>query len=253
VANSDRIIVHEAYQAQALKKRLSRPEDREKIHVIPHGAREVTPVPNAKKLLGLPEDKRIILIIGYFRPSKNFELILDIFPEIVKRYGDVILVVAGKIRGTEHRGYRNMLFSKIAQSPNKDQIFILRGQLPQETFDTILSAADVVALPYKITSQSGILAHCLAFGKPVVTSSTEVMRHIIEEHETGIVCERPEDYIEGIYRILSDSAYAKRLSENARNYVKNEISWTRIAESHINLYKSIMDIPKIDSHIILVE
>ncbi len=253
VANSDRIIVHETYQAEVLKRRWKRAEDREKIRVIPHGAREVTPVPGAKKLLGLPEDKKIVLIIGYFRPSKNFELILDIFPQILKRYRDVILVVAGKIRGTEHRGYRNMLFEKIAQSPFKDQIFILRGQLPQETFDTILSAADVVALPYKISSQSGILAHCLAFGKPVVTSDTEVMKRIIGGQGAGVVCERREDYIEGIYRILSDESFARRLSENARRYVKNEISWSLIADRHIALYKAIMDIPKVDSHIILVE
>ncbi len=225
----------------------------EKIAVIPHGARDVTPIPNAKQILGLPENRKVILIIGYFRPSKNFELIIDIFPDIVKRYGDVILVVAGKIRGTEHRGYRNMLFNKIAQSPHKDQIFILRGQLPQETFDTILSAADVVALPYKITSQSGILAHCLAFGKPVVTSSTEVMKHIIAGQHTGVVCESKEDYIEAICHILSDPDFAKQLSDNARAYVRDEISWSHIADKHIELYKSVMDIPRIDSHIILVE
>ncbi len=252
MANSDRVIVHETYQKAALEKILEG-KDPGKIVVIPHGAREVTPVENAKRLLGLPSDKKVILIIGYFRPSKNFELVIDIFPEICRRYPDVILVVAGKIRGTEHRGYRNMLFNKIARSPNKDQIFILRGQLPQETFDTILSAADVVALPYKITSQSGILAHCLAFGKPVVTSDTEVMKDIIGGHDAGIICETNEDYIEGICRILSNPALEKRLSENARAYVRDEISWSRIAVRHMALYKSIMDIPKIDSHIILVE
>lgn len=251
-ANSDRVIVHEAYQKEALANVL-RKEETDKILVIPHGARDVTPIPNAKRILGLPEDKKVILIIGYFRPSKNFELIVDIFPEITRRYPDVILVVAGKIRGTEHRGYRNMLFSKIAQSPNKDQIFILRGQLPQGTFDTILSASDVVVLPYKITSQSGILAHCLAFGKPVVTSDTEVMKDIIGGHNAGIICETKEDYIEGICKILSDPELAKRISENARAYVRNEISWSHIADRHIELYRSIMDIPKIDSHIILVE
>jgi glycosyltransferase involved in cell wall biosynthesis len=251
-ANSDRIIVHESYQAEALKKIL-RQEEFGKIKVVPHGAREVTPVSNAKKILSLPDDKKVILIIGYFRPSKNFELIVDIFPEIVKRYQDVILVVAGKIRGTEHRGYRNMLFSKIAQSPVKDKIFILRGQLPQETFDTILSAADAVALPYKITSQSGILAHCLAFGKPVVSSNTEVMQDTIGSHQAGIVCETERDYIDGICRILSEPDFASRLSQNARNYVRNEIAWSHIADQHIRLYREIMDIPHIDSHIILVE
>jgi len=130
---------------------------------------------------------------------------------------------------------------------------ILRGQLPQKTFDIILSAADVVALPYEISSQSGILAHCLAFGKPVVTSGTEVMKEIIGGHDAGIVCDTREAYIEGICHILSDPKLADRLSSNARTYVRESIAWSRVAERHIQLYKSIMDIPKVDSHIILVE
>lgn len=252
VANSDRIVVHEPYQEKALKRFLHG-SDAKKILAIPHGAREVIPIPDAKRLLGLPSDKKVILIIGYFRPSKNFELIVDIFPKIVKRVPEAILVVAGKIRGTEHRGYRNMLFQKITQSPQKDRIFILRGQLPQKTFDLILSAADVVALPYKISSQSGILAHCLAFGKPVVTSSTEVMKQTIGKHDAGIVCDTGEAYIGGICRILSDPELAGRLSSNARAYVRKSIAWSRVAETHIQLYKSVMDIPRVDSHIILVE
>ncbi len=251
-ANSDRVMVHEPYQAASLR-RILHPSDIEKIEVIPHGAREVLPIPDAKRKLGLPGDKKIILLIGYFRPSKNFELVVDILPKIIERVPEAILVIAGKIRGTEHRGYRNMLFQKIAESPVRDRIFILRGQLPQQTFDLILSAADVVVLPYRISSQSGILAHCLAFGKPVVTSDTEVMKEIIGNQGAGLVCDSDDAYIEAIVRILSDSHLAERCSLNALAYVRETIAWSKVAERHIRLYRSVMDIPSVDSHIIFVE
>ncbi len=251
-ANSNGVIVHESYQKESLERFLTQEELR-KISVIPHGAREVDPIPDAKAKLGLPTDKKVILIIGYFRPSKNFELVVDIFPEILKKVPDAILVVAGKIRGSEHIDYRNMLFTKIESSPARENIYLIRGQLPQHVFDTILSAADVVVLPYKISSQSGILAHCLAFGKPIVTSSTEAMRLAIGKSGTGLISENREDFIENITRILSDEALASRMSENARKYVKEKISWSIIAEKHIDIYRKYMDIPKLHTGIILVE
>ncbi len=251
-ANSNGVIVHESYQEESLKKILSLKEI-QKISVVPHGAREVDPVPDAKAKLGLPTDRKVILIIGYFRPSKNFELVVDIFPDILKKVPDSILVIAGKIRGSEHIDYRNMLFSKIESSPVRDRIYLIRGQLPQHVFDTILSAADVVVLPYKISSQSGILAHCLAFGKPIVTSSTEAMRLAIGRSGTGLISETRDDFVQNIIRILTDKTLAASMSENARKYVKEQISWSIVADRHIEIYRKYMDIPKLHTGIILVE
>jgi len=251
-ANSERVIIHEPYQEQLLRKAMD--EDlMAKIRVIPHGAREVELVPDAKKVLGLPQDKKIILLIGYFRPSKNFELAVDIFPEILELYPDAILVVAGKIRGKEYRDYRNMLFRKIADSPRTNSIYLIRGQLPQDVFDTILSAADVVVLPYRISSQSGILAHCLAFGKPIVTSSTEAMKEALKKSGAGLTCDDHSQFVENIAHILSDNEKARELSQNAINFVRDVISWSRVAKQHLGTYKALMDIPEVQSHVITVD
>lgn len=232
--HSDRVIVHEAYQVAALQQTL--PEKQAaRIVQIPHGAREIAPVSNGKERIGLPIDKKVILIIGYFRPSKNFQLVVDIFPEITRRLPNAVLVVAGKTRGTEHKEYRNMLFERIAHSPSKEQIYLIRGQLPQETFDTLLSAAELVVLPYEISSQSGILAHCFALGKPVVTSSTEVMKETLEKTGAGVVCRSREDYVQGIVKILSDQDWADSLSKNSLDYVKKHIGWSRIGALLLDL------------------
>jgi len=223
------------------------------VSVIPHGAREVEPISNAKQKLGLPEDKKVILLIGYFRPSKNFELIVDLLPEILKNYQDAILVIAGKVRGQEHVEYRNYLFQKIQQSPAHDHIYLIRGQLPQQTFDTILSGADVVVLPYKINSQSGILAHCLAFGRPVITSNTEAMHRIIRESGSGLIANSEQEYVEHIVKILGDEQFARQLSLSALNYVKTRISWSIVADQHIQIYRNLIDLPDVESKVIVVD
>lgn len=250
--NSSKVIIHESYQQETLEKILP-PAAAEKIERIPHGARLIERVADAKERLGLPLDKKIILMIGYFRPSKNFELGIDIFPEILADFPDAVLVVAGKTRGTEHREYRNRLFEKIARSPNREQIYLIRGQLPQKTFDTIISAADVVVLPYKIASQSGILAHCLAFSRPIVTSNTAAMKQSMEKTGAGLVCKDRQEFVENIVRILSDETLAHELSQNGKKYVHEVISWPRVAERHLKVYRSLIDIPKLESHVILVD
>ena len=250
--NSNAVIVHEGYQKDYLLQKIPNVNPH-LIHVIEHGAREVKPIADAKQKLGLPADKKVILMIGYFRPSKNFEQIVELFPEIAKRVPDAILVLAGKVRGYEYRDYRTILFQTIEHSPVKDRIFVIRGQLEQDVFDTIISAADVVVLPYKINSQSGILAHSLAFGKPLVVSNSGSMQHIMKRAECGLVCHSNKDYVQNIVRILSDEKLARQFSNNALKYVKEVISWKIIARKHLEIYQQLAKDPLLESRTIWVE
>jgi glycosyltransferase involved in cell wall biosynthesis len=241
--NSDAILVHEPYQLEALRSYYEGKEFLKKVHVVPHGAREVTPVENAKARLGIPGDTKVALMIGYFRPSKGFEKIIRLWPGIVGKHivNDISLIVAGKIRGIEHSDYRNMLFNEINSSPASDTIKVIRGQISQDSFDTILSASDIVALPYSISSQSGIVAHCLAFGRPIVTSNTPVMTSLIKKTHAGLVCDTDQDYIDNIDKLLGDDGLRKECSENALRYVRDNISWSKIAQRHIEIYKAIVE------------
>ncbi len=252
IINSNEVIVHEQSQKEALLQNIAG-VDGSHIHVIEHGAREVEPIPDAKQKLGLPVDRKVILMIGYFRPSKNFELIVKLMPEIVKRNPDAVLVIAGKVRGQEYRDYRTKLFKMIEESPVKDHIFVIRGQLKQDVFDTILSAADVVVLPYKINSQSGILAHSLAFARPVVVSESGSMKEVMKRSGAGLVSGSEKDYVQNISRILQDEKLARAFSNNAREYVKNHISWSIVAKKHLQIYQSLLEEPILESRTIWVE
>lgn len=252
LANSSRIIVHQDYQRESLRRHF--PENlTQKVAVIPHGARVVAPIPDAKNKLGLPADKKIILMIGYFRPSKNFELIIDQLPEILKKYPDALLVLAGKIRNQEYSQYQHVLFDRIRQSPVKDHIRVILGQLSQQTFDTILSAADVVVLPYKLSSQSGILAHCMAFGRPVVTSASKAMTQLIEESGAGVIVPSEPEFSNAIASLLADEQRARQMSESAREYVRSKLAWPKIAAAHRQVYESLHNIPDIGSQVIVVD
>jgi len=237
------VIVHEDYQKDILLKYFgAMAHAKKKIHVVEHGVREVEPIRGGKEKLGL-EGKKMILLCGYFRPTKGFHKIIDIFPSICREQEDAVLVVAGKTRHIEYDEYRRKLFIMLNESPVADRIRIFRGQFPQYTFDTIVSAADVVVLPYDIGGQSGIMCQCFAQEVPVVTSNLEAFKRLVDRSGGGLVAESDEDYKKLIVDLLRDEALQEKLRSNIRNYVKERAGWSRIAEEHTKVYHSVVEVP----------
>lgn len=232
----DSIIVHEDSHVERLVN--SYGADKSKLHLIPHGTRDIPLVPQAKEKLCFT-GKKIILLAGYFRPNKGFERIVDLFPRIVKNIPEAVLVISGKMRILEYGTYRHMLLKKINNSPVKNKIEVLRGQFPQKTFDTILSASDVIVLPYSKGAQSGVMAHAMTFGKPVVTSDIPAFRNIIEKTDIGYYAQTDDEYVEFISQLLLDQHRYNECSNNALNYVKNSISWKIIADQTLEIYESV--------------
>jgi glycosyltransferase involved in cell wall biosynthesis len=194
------------------------------------------PIPDAKKKLDL-EGRKVILLAGYFRPTKCFDRIVELFPHIVQKVPDAWLVLSGKLRVLEFSIYRKMLFEKINNSPVRDRIEVFRGQFPQKTFDTILSAADIVVLPYTAGAQSGIMAHAMTFGKPVVTSNLPAFVDILERLEIGFYAQTNDEYVDRIVTLLTDRDVYKKFSQNALTYIKENISWNIVARQTLNVYE----------------
>jgi len=233
----DATIVHEQYQRELI---IGRVGHQDKIWVIPHGVREIKPVLKAKEELGL-EDKKIILLVGYFRRSKNFERVVRIFPKVAESVDDALLLVASGARRPEDIAYRNEFLEFVANSVAKDKIKVLLGPFSEEKFDLILSSADVAVLPYLRGTQSGIMAHCYAFAKPIVVSSdVPAMADLVQKTRSGLVARTDSELAEAIVTILTEKSLAKEFSDNARSYVEKHVSWQIIASRHMDVYNKIL-------------
>ena len=237
------VIVHEDIQKQTLLEHFaSMPNADAKIHVIEHGVREVAPIPDAKRRLEI-EDRKVVLLCGYFRPTKGFTKIVKIFPAICSREPRATLVVAGKTRNIEFDDYRRDLFTQLNESPVADHISIFRGQFPQHTFDTIIAAADVVVLPYEVGAQSGMMAQCFAQGVPVVTSWLPAFKLLVERSGGGLVAESDDDYEKLILRVLDDDALRTDMRASIRAYIEKQAGWSKIAQVHTEVYDDVVTTP----------
>lgn len=234
---AEAIIVHEEYQRELIKGQLGH---QDKILVIPHGVRIIKPVLKAKEKLGLA-DKKIVLLLGYFRRSKNFERVVRLFPKVVEAVDDALLLIASGVRRPVDIAYRDEFLDFVAKSRVKDKIKILLGPFTQQKFDLILSSADVAVLPYLSGAQSGIMAHCLAFAKPMVVSSdVQAVADSVQKIRSGFVARADSEMAETICKILTDKNLAKEFSGHARRYVKKHLSWQIIASKHIEVYNKIL-------------
>ncbi|HJO94977.1 MAG TPA: glycosyltransferase [Victivallales bacterium] len=229
----DIIIVHEKEHIKILKDCYG--INPSKIYHVDHGIRTMTPYEDAKKKLGL-EGKKVVLLLGYIRETKGFHRIIDLFPSIVERENDACLVLASKVRVSELNEYRQSLFMKIKKSPVSDHIEVFRGKFPQKTFDYILSGADIVALPYVLGAQSGIMAHALSLGKPVVASNLQAFNNVIGESNAGLIARDDNEFIDKISKLLTDDNLRSEMSKNALKYVRNKLSWDLIAKATSEIY-----------------
>jgi len=230
-------VVHEHYQRELV---IGRVGHQDKIWVIPHGVREIKPGSKAKEKLGL-EDKKLVLLGGYFRRSKNFERVVRIFPKVTESVDDALLLVASGARRPEDIAYQDEFLEFAANSVAKDKIKVLLGPFSQEKFDLILSSADVAVFTYLSGAQSGIMAHCYAFARPMVVSSdVQAMADLVQKTRSGLVARTDSELVEAIVSILTEKNLAKEFSDNARSYVEKHVSWQIIASRHMDVYNKIL-------------
>ncbi|MDZ4058745.1 MAG: glycosyltransferase, partial [Bacteroidales bacterium] len=111
--------------------------------------------------------------------------------------------------------------------------------IPDGEVPLFFSCADVVVLPYRSATQSGISAISYHFGVPIITTDVGGLKEIIEKQGTGIVVEYPEC-----------GAIAKGIREffeggNRDTYIegveraKRELSWQSFAQELLSFYNTL--------------
>ena len=232
VQESNEIIVHEEIHKKTLIKYFG---SENKISVIPHGIREVEPAENAKEKIGAG-GKKVAMLVGYLRQTKRFDKAIKVFPKVVEAVPDAVLVLAGKSRGIDHPEYQKMIYKMIEDSPVKDKIITLYGQFPPKIFDTLVSAADTIVLPYEFGGQSGIMAHAFAFNKPVVTSDIKAFQDWVEQSKGGLVSSNDLELTSNLIKMLGDEKFRLSLISNIKEFVREKTAWRIVAKQHIFVY-----------------
>ena len=150
---------------------------KEKIFVIPHGVENFEikyGKREARKMLGIKENKLVLLIFGYVAWYKGTDWLANAVSKLSKKkeFNNLLLLIAGG-PNPNHKDKRFYMryVEKVKNMPDEEHIFY-SGFVPEKMIANYYQASDAVILPYRaFMSASGPLSIAYSFGKPAFVSS----------------------------------------------------------------------------------
>lgn len=178
------------------------------------------------------EENNTILFFGRIWEYKGIEYLIKAEDVISKKIPNFKIIIAG---GGDFERYRGLI-------KNKERYEIINEFIPNDKVSELFQKASLVVLPYVDASQTGIAPIAYLFKKPVVATDVGSLTEIVDDGETGMIVP-PRDHIklgEAIVELLSDEKKRKSIGERGYQKLQNELSWDRIAEKTIEVYKEII-------------
>ncbi len=169
--SADRIVVHTDAERDQFVAAFRVPPDR--VLVEAHGAhfehRTALSRAEARALLGLPEDERIFLCIGFIQPHKGFDRAVRAFRGLDAAGARLEIVGSVRVEQPEYLEYADELRRLVDDAPGAR---LHEEYTSDERFDAWIVASDVVVLPYRFIWSSGVLERAALYDRPVIASRT---------------------------------------------------------------------------------
>jgi glycosyltransferase involved in cell wall biosynthesis len=156
----------------------------EKVVCVPRGAdatERLISKQEARKHLGLPQDKPMFLSFGVPHPGKDLETVFCALKDVP----GVLLVQAGK-----HAFSVGANPGKLSQNyAVLDRVIIRDYYIPEEEKPYYFFAADAAILSYtkQFLSTTSLLWEACHFGTPVIASDNGQLKELIEAFQSGLL------------------------------------------------------------------
>jgi glycosyltransferase involved in cell wall biosynthesis len=173
--SSDAFVVH----AEADRRLLSRRVPGRPVAVLPHPVVDAPRPDRETARRELEITTPLVLFLGLVRRYKGVDVLLDAAPAIVGETGARIAVV-----GEVFPDARD-LEKRWRESPVRDAILWRDEYVPEEEMTRWLAACDVVVLPYRYVSGSGIAARAIAARRPICAAAVGGLAEAVEPDVTG--------------------------------------------------------------------
>lgn len=159
----DRIMVHCETAVSIVSAAYSVAPERFSVTPQGHYANHYPPAPDkeeARRKLSLPAEARVFLFFGQMRAYKGLDRLLDEFAALETQ--DVRLILAGVPKPAL---LRHSLAAQAARDPRVQTRFEF---IPDDQLVTLLSASDLVVLPYRDSLTSGVATLAMSYGRAIL-------------------------------------------------------------------------------------
>lgn len=171
--------------------------------------------------LNLPDDgRKNLLFFGLIREYKGLDLLLEAFSRLDDSYR---LIVAGEPYGSFEK-YQSI----IDASPAKERISLHLKYIADAEVKYFFCASDLVTLPYRSATQSGISAIALHFECPMLVTDVGGLKNEIGECGVIVPAAEPTAIAKGISTFF-DTPDAATACQSAIIAKRDALSWQTFA------------------------
>ncbi len=241
---SNLIIAHSDHDRQRLLEEFG--VDPERAVVIPHGeygffegVGEATDRESARTSFGLGREDEVALFFGYIREYKGLDVLLEAWPTVMDARPRARLVVAG-----DPVQLRRERCEELESWATRLGVVHRFDYIPFADVARYFGAADVLVMPYRHISQSGVLFLGLSLGVPVVASRVGGLPEMLKDGDTALLVppNSPTALAEALIKVLGDPDLRDRLTRGGR-VVSNQHSWPIIAERTESAFAEVLQPP----------
>jgi glycosyltransferase involved in cell wall biosynthesis len=182
---------------------------RERIDVVPNGIDKEAFRPRdrgeARRALGLPDDRPIVLYVGHLSREKGAHDLLTAFRALNISLGATLVMVGDGAGAAACRA--------LAEKLDVPARFV--GAQPHESIPTWLAACDLLALPSWNEGMPNVVVEALACGRPVVATNVGGIPDVVKGASGTLVPPRDVPALtEALTRTLTATHDAPAISES---------------------------------------
>lgn len=126
----------------------------------------------SRQYLGLPEKSLIFICIGFFKYSKGFDRIVNVFNTITIP-NNCYLYLIGSVQSHQDKDGKDRDYCEILKQTAiaNPSIKVIEKFLSDEEFDNWINASDILVIPYRNIWSSGVLERAKLYNKKCIVSS----------------------------------------------------------------------------------
>ena len=231
---SSEVIVNSKFMKSDLQRLFGLPF--EKINVVPNGIN--TTVYNGverdyefRRQYALDNEK-IILFMGRLVYEKGVQHLISAMPKILSGYNDAKLVIAG--RG----GMIEQLKGQVEAMGLQDKV-CFAGYLNSKQVSKMYKCADVSVFPSTYEPFGIVALEAMLAGVPAVVSDVGGLNEIVDHRVNGMksYAGNSNSLADSILELLVNPALCDTITKKAKQKVKNEYNWAKIAQDTYFTYE----------------
>ena len=193
---------------------------------------EAIPTADARKLLHLDVNDKVILFFGFVRAYKGLDLLIQAMADPAIQAAGIKLVIAGEFYEAP-----TPYLDQIDKLGLSKSISVYNQYIGEQEVKLYVSAADFIIQPYKNATQSGVTPMAYHFLKPMLVTNVGGLADTVPHDKVGLVVEpNSKSIAEGIIQ-LYDRGTAHFMPHLITE--KKKYSWEQMRQSFLTLYQQL--------------